>query len=102
MRFEEVWIQYGVSNKIRVIEEHKLSVSLGEMKYKSIIKRYAHPGSDVTSNVGTKEAELKNLPENFLKQFGESNSSYIQGSYQEAEKYLIKVWCSRSHGSTFD
>ena len=102
MRFQEIWIQYSASKKIRFIAEHKLSVALGEVKYKSIIKRHAHFGCDVTSNVGTKEAELKNLPENFLKEFGESSDSYIQGSYQEAEKYLIKEWCSRWHGSAFE
>lgn len=38
------------------------------MKYKSIIKRHALSGCDVAIKVGTKEAELKNLRENFLKE----------------------------------
>ena len=30
------------------------------------------------------------------------NDSDIQNSYQEAEKYLIKVRYNRAHGSSFD
>ena len=98
----KIQIQYGASGKTRFIPLHKLSVALEEIKCKAILKSLILSGCDVTNKVGSKAAVLKNLPDNFLQEFGENNDSNIQDSYQEAEKYLVKVWCSSSHSSTFD
>ena len=102
MGVEEIWIQYGASDKTRFISVHKLSVALGEMKCKPILKSHALSGCDVTSKVGSKVAVIKNLIDKSLQEFEENNDSDIQDSYQEAEKYLAKVWCTSSHSSTFD
>ena len=79
-----------------------MSVALGEMKCKAILNSHGLSGWDAASKVGNKAAVLKNLLDNFCKNLGENNDSDIQDSYQEAEKYLVNVWCSRSYSSTFD
>ena len=98
----KLWIQYGSSGKTRFIPLYKLSVALEDIKCKAILKLHVLSECDVTNKVGSKVAVLKNPPDNFLQEFGENNNSNIQNSYQEAEKYLVKVWCSSSHSSTFD
>ena len=83
---------------LKKILYYPLSLAFVEMKYKTILKSYVLFGCcDVTSKVGTKAAELKNLLENFLQEFGQNNNSDIQDSYQEAEKHLVKVRGSSSH-----
>ena len=72
------------------------------MKCIAILKSHVLSGCDATSKVGSKSTVLKNLSDNFLQEYGENNDSDIQDSYQEAIKYLVKVWCSSSHSSTFD
>ena len=90
MRFEEIWIKYGASNKIRFIAEQKLSVVLGEMKYKSIIKGHALSGCDVTSKVGTNEVELKNLRESFLKELLEKMTVKFKFHIKKQKNILLK------------
>ena len=77
-------------------------MKLGKMKFKAVLKSHVLSGRDVTSNVGTKAAVLKSLPEKFLQEFGGKIDSAIQDSYQETEKYIVKTWCSTSHRSTFN
>ena len=44
MGVEEIWIQYVASGKTRFIPVHKLSVALGEMKCKAILKSHVLSG----------------------------------------------------------
>lgn len=65
-------------------------VVLGEMKYKSIIKRHALSGCDVAIKVGTKEAELKNLRENFLKELWEKMTVTFKVHIKKQKNILLK------------
>ena len=40
MGIAEVWISYGVSDKTIFMAVHKLSVALGQMKSKAILKSH--------------------------------------------------------------
>ena len=103
MRFKEIWIKYGASNKIRFIAGQKLSVVLREMKYKSIINQ-ATCSIWVWCNKQSwyHWSRTQKSTSKFSERIVGKNDSDIQNSYQEVEKYLIKVRYNRAHGSSFD
>ena len=73
MSVEEIWIQYGASDKTRFIPVHRMCFTLGEIECKGVLKSHVLSGCYVTSKV-----VLKNLPETFLQEFGEHHDSDIQ------------------------
>ena len=57
---------------------------------KTLLKGHVVSGCDVTSKVGTKAAALKNTPENYLQNFGESDEVKTE-DINPAEKYFVQL-----------
>ena len=95
---ENLWIKFGIGDKSRHVPVHKLGVVLGAQLCKVIFKSLVLTGCDVTSKVGTKAAALDSEPELYLESFGEMNEPFL-GSFEKAEKYLVRVLQKNSKGA---
>ena len=96
----ELWVKYGMGESSRYIPIHIMANKIGPIECSVLFKAHILTGCDVTSKVGTKSAALKANPEMYLLQFGEGDRS--RASYNNAEKYLIKVIQPNSKCSSFD
>lgn len=88
--------------QIKIYANTKTACCTKRDESKTILRSHVLCECDLTSKVGTKAAVLKNLHEHVLQKFGEINDSDIQDWYDEAQKYLAKVWCCSLHSSTYD
>ena len=57
---------------------------------KTLLKTHVVSGCDVSSKIGTKAAALKNTPENYLQNFGESDEVKTE-DINLAEKYFVQL-----------
>ena len=96
----ELWVKYVMGESSRYIPIHIMANKIGPIECSVLFKAHILTGCDVTSKVGTKSAALKANPEMYLLQFGEGDRS--RASYDNAEKYLIKVIQPNSKCSSFD
>ena len=81
-------IKYGIVDKTR-IHIHRIATLLGLQICKTLLKAHALSGCDVTSKVRTKAAALKNTPQNYLQNFGESDEVKTEDT-NLAEKYFMQ------------
>ena len=90
MDVEEIWTQYGASEKRRFILVHKLSVALREMKSKAILKSHVLSRCDILRKVGTKAKLLKKLVKMFCKHLGETMTVMFNIHVKNQKNILLK------------
>ena len=84
----EVWICYGTGQTKRFIPLHDIANALGERRCRVTLKAHILSGSDITSKIESKASALKNEPERYLENFGETES-LTDDILRAAEKYLV-------------
>ncbi len=100
----ELWVQYGVGTKRRVIPLHTLCRKLGAALCQVLVKAHISTGDDTVSKFGTKHSAITSHPEMYLANFAESDD-LDDYEIQTAERYLVQVWSgsrSKTTASTFD
>ncbi|KAH3886939.1 hypothetical protein DPMN_010952 [Dreissena polymorpha] len=67
---KEIWQQYGIGEKRRMLPLHQANSLLGTPLTKTLIKAHILTGDDCMSKVGTKHAAVTSNPVQFLMNFG--------------------------------
>jgi hypothetical protein len=101
---QEIWQQYGTSEKRCMLPLHQAVHQLGSALAKTVIKAHILTGDDCMSKVGSKHAAMACDPVQYLTNFGETDTLLDQDAAQ-AEKYLVRVWAevrSTTTSETFD
>ena len=98
---KEIWLMFGVGDRVRFLPMHTFFAKLGALKCKVIFKAHILSGCDITSKIGTKTAALKANPQTYLNKFGEESDLSIH-EMSMAERYLIKVLHPKSTSTSFD
>ena len=93
-------IKYGIADKTRYIHIHRMTTVLGLQICKTLLKTHVVSGCDVSSKIGTKAAALKNTPENYLQNFGESDEVKTE-DINLAEKYFVQLIQKKSKCCNF-
>ncbi|XP_033218033.1 uncharacterized protein LOC117173515 [Belonocnema kinseyi] len=102
----KLWMKLGSGHTTRFTLMDTLATA-HEFDVRRVLSAIHHlTGSDYTSNVGTKYAELVSKPEHYLKNFSlVSTEEDMDNSLRAAEEYLVKVVRSASmnvESKTFD
>ena len=100
----ELWVQYGVSDRRRMIPIHLLHTKLGDDLCRILVKARVLTGDDTLSKVGTKHAAVVKTPIAYLYNFGETEN-ISEAEVSMAEAYLVQVRVgvrSKTTTKTFD
>ena len=96
----EVWNLFGPGDKARYISVHFLVQNLTKSRASNFLAAHILFGFDVTSKVGTKAANIKQIVST-LSLFGESQQLNLK-SLQRSEQYLVKLSEPKTECNTFD
>ena len=88
---QQLWVEFGTSERKRHIPPHVLADKLGVELSMVILKAHILTGDDALSKIGTKHASLSCDPHRYISDFAESHTLSEEVA-QKAEEYLVCVW----------